>query len=78
MGNAKDVGINIVDLEVTKGLVAQNSTKTPQLIRVTVTTVDIASAVADLVWENVHNDGSLSDPFATCRIVYGDTKDWLS
>lgn len=76
--NAKTVDINIANLEVTKGLVAQNNTKTPQLIRVTVTTTDIKTAVADLVWQNVHGDGSASDPFATCRIFYGEAKEWLS
>jgi monodictyphenone polyketide synthase len=36
--------------------------------------------VADVVWQNIHrdDDGSASDPFATCRIFYGDAKEWLS
>lgn len=78
MPSTKTVNINIANLEVTKGLVANNNTKTPQLIRVTITTADIHSGVASLVWENVHSDGSLSDPFATCQIFYGNAKEWLS
>lgn len=31
-----------------------------------------------MVWQNVHDDGSASDPFATCQISYGDAKEWLS
>ena len=57
---------------------AQNSTKTPQIIRVTATTTDINTAAADLVWENIAGDGSASDPFATCRILYGHAQEWLS
>ena len=64
-------------MEVTKGLVAQSNTKTPQLIRVTASTSDVSTAGADLVWQNVSNDGSASDPFATCRIFYGNTEHWL-
>jgi iterative type I PKS product template protein len=75
---AKTVDISINELEVTKGLVAQNNTKTPQLIRVTASTADINTAIADLIWENVHQDGTTSEPFATCRIVYGSSEKWLS
>ncbi len=42
------------------------------------TTTDINTAGADLVWQNVAGDGSASDPFATCRILYGHAKEWLS
>ncbi|OJJ96972.1 hypothetical protein ASPACDRAFT_33832 [Aspergillus aculeatus ATCC 16872] len=75
---AKTVHANITDLKVTKGLVAQSNTKVPQYFRVTATTADIHAGAADFVWENVANDGTVSEPFATCRVVYGDADHWLS
>ncbi|KAJ5274872.1 ketoacyl-synt-domain-containing protein [Penicillium chrysogenum] len=76
--NAKTVDIDITNLIVTKGLVAQSNTKVPQYFRVTATTSDINAAVADLVWQNVANDGTVSEPFATCRVIYGYADRWLS
>ncbi|KAF3490695.1 ketoacyl-synt-domain-containing protein [Arthroderma uncinatum] len=76
--NAKTVHVDITDLKVTKGLVAQRNTNGPQYFRVTATTTNINTGVADFVWENVANDGSVSQPFATCRILYGDANAWLS
>nr|QZS37281.1 non-reducing polyketide synthase [Talaromyces sp.] len=74
----KQVHMNIINLHVTKGLVAQSDTQTPQLIRVTATTVNIDSGIVDLTWQNVDNDGSASEPFATARIIYGEASEWLS
>ncbi|KAJ5412593.1 uncharacterized protein N7487_006952 [Penicillium crustosum] len=76
--SATTVDMNITDLEVTKGLVAQRNTKVPQYFRVTATTADINAAGADLIWQNVANDGTVSEPFATCRVVYGSADTWLS
>lgn len=70
--------MNITDLVVTKGLVAQRNTKVPQYFRVTATTADINAAGADLMWQNVANDGTVSEPFATCRVAYGSGDTWLS
>lgn len=70
--------MNITDLVVTKGLVAQRNTKVPQYFRVTATTADINAAGADLMWQNVANDGTVSEPFATCRVIYGSADTWLS
>ncbi|KAJ5976765.1 hypothetical protein N7501_000107 [Penicillium viridicatum] len=75
--SAKTVDMNITELVVTKGLVAQRNTKTPQYFRVTATTADINIA-ADLMWQNVTNDGTLPEPFATCRVIYGSAGTWLS
>jgi len=75
---AKDVNINIANLVVTKGLVAQSNNKTPQLIRVTAATADVHSGVVDLTWQNVDNDGNVHEPFATANIFYGDASEWLS
>ncbi|KAK3629711.1 Non-reducing polyketide synthase PKS8-1 [Elasticomyces elasticus] len=60
-----------------KGLVAQ-SKNTPQLFRVTATTVGCAPGVADLSWQNVESDGTVQEPFATANIIYGDAAEWLS
>ncbi|KAF2234159.1 putative polyketide synthase [Viridothelium virens] len=72
------IHVDITHLEVTKGLVAQKNTKTPQMIRVTASTVDVSTVGADLIWQNVSNDGGVSEPFATCRILYGNASHWLS
>ncbi|KAH8726149.1 putative polyketide synthase [Phaeosphaeriaceae sp. PMI808] len=75
---SKGVAISIDNLQVTKGLVAQNKASTPQLIRVTASTADINTATADFVWENLRPDGNISEPFATCQIRYSDAEHWLS
>jgi monodictyphenone polyketide synthase len=73
----KSVSVDIADLVVSKGLVAQKDTKTPQLIQVSITTADIHTRTAYLEWYNVQPDGSV-DPFATSTLYYGDASTWLS
>lgn len=76
---AKEVKMNVANLVVTKGLVAQTNTKTPQLFRVTVSTTDITSGVADLTWQCVDSDGNaLDEPFATANLFFGNASEWLS
>ena len=70
--------MNVANLVVSKGLIAQNNHETPQLIRVTVTTTDVHSGIADLTWQNVDNDGNVHEPFATANVFYGDASEWLS
>lgn len=70
--------MNIANLVVTKGLIAQNNNKTPQLIRVTAATADVHSGVIDLTWQNVDDDDNVHEPFATANVVYGDASEWLS
>ena len=70
--------MNVANLIVTKGLVAQNNSKMSQLIRVIATTADIRSSVVDLTWRNIDNDGNVHEPFATANIIYGDANEWLS
>lgn len=71
--------MNIANLVVTKGLVAQSNKKIPQLFRVTATTADVGSGVVDLTWQNVDNDGHAHEPFATANIYYqNDVSEWLS
>ncbi|PHH89547.1 hypothetical protein CDD83_5806 [Cordyceps sp. RAO-2017] len=70
--------MNIANLVVTKGLVAQSNDRTPQVIRVTAATADIRSGLVDLTWQNVDGDGKAHEPFATASVLYGDASDWLS
>jgi len=69
--------MNIANLEVLKGLVAQKNTKVPQLIRVSISTQDIATGVAELKWYNVHN-GTVDEPFASANIFYSNADSSLS
>ncbi|KKK15179.1 hypothetical protein P175DRAFT_0472734 [Aspergillus ochraceoroseus IBT 24754] len=73
----KPAEMNMANLVVLKGLVAQKNTKKPQYIRVTISTTDINSGVADLTWQNVLNDGTVDEPFASANIYYGDSSEWL-
>ncbi|KAG6311288.1 hypothetical protein E4U22_002762 [Claviceps purpurea] len=68
----------IQDLVVTKGLVANHDRNSPQLFRVTATTTDILHHGLDLTWQNVDNDGTVHEPFATAKITFGDPEQWLS
>lgn len=69
--------MNMANLVVLRGLVAQKNTKKPQYIRVTISTADINSGVADLTWQNILNDGTADEPFASAFIYYGDASEWL-
>ena len=70
--------MNVANLEVLKGLIAQKSTKTPQIIQVSATIYDINSNTVDLQWHNVHKDGSVDEPFASANVYYGDSALWLT
>lgn len=75
-----DVAMDIVDLEVKRGLVANSKADSKQLIQVSITTTDIATGRASMQWHNVTDDGKLADdgePFATATLAYGDPKEWL-
>lgn len=69
--------MNIASLEVLKGLVANNTMDTPQLIQVSVATADIHSNTAELKWYNVHANDTVDDPFASATLFYGDPAKWL-
>ncbi|KFY50141.1 hypothetical protein V496_09555 [Pseudogymnoascus sp. VKM F-4515 (FW-2607)] len=76
--DVKNVDIDIANLVVTKGLVAQKNTKIPQVIQISITTTDIGSGVADITWQHVHSDGGVDDEsFATANLYYGNTEYWL-
>jgi monodictyphenone polyketide synthase len=73
--------MEISNLVVREGLVAQKNRSVPQLIQVSISTADIDSGVAYLEWHNVTNDGvSLADqePIVTAQIRYGTAGDYLS
>ena len=75
--NSRDIAMNIANLEVHKGLVAQKNTQTPQLIQVVVTVDDIDTGVAHLKWHNVSSNREVDEPFATADIFYNVAADWL-
>jgi monodictyphenone polyketide synthase len=76
--------INIANLSVREGLVAQKNTSVPQLIQIAITTADIDAGTAQLEWHNVvtlpSGDCALAEeePFATAQIVYGSGEAALS
>ena len=70
--------MNVANLEVLKGLVAHKDTKNPQLIQVSAATEDIDSGIVDLKWNNVQSDGTIDDAFASAKVYYGDTAEWLA
>ncbi|KAJ8125824.1 hypothetical protein O1611_g7816 [Lasiodiplodia mahajangana] len=69
--------MDVSNLEVVKGLVAQKNTKVPQMIQVTISTKDITSGIAHLTWQNVDSAGNPGEPFATADMYFGDKKEWL-
>ncbi|RMZ74762.1 hypothetical protein DV737_g5762, partial [Chaetothyriales sp. CBS 132003] len=74
---AKSVHMNIFDLVVSKGLVCNQNTNKPQLIRVTARTANIADRIANVQWQNVSSNGDADEVFATAGIYYGDAAEWL-
>nr|ALP31871.1 polyketide synthase 29 [Diaporthe helianthi] len=72
--------INMTDLQVTKGLVAQKNTKASQLFQVTISTEDIGTATATLTWENISRSTGVAhdqEPFATAKVHFGNPTAWL-
>ncbi|KAK4119026.1 ketoacyl-synt-domain-containing protein [Parathielavia appendiculata] len=78
---SKVPSLNIANLEVRKGLVAQKNTKTPQFIRVSISTGDIGTNHAQLAWHNLLRDGTTAaddgESFATADLYYGSAAEWL-
>ncbi|MCJ1307459.1 hypothetical protein MMC25_001105 [Agyrium rufum] len=71
------VHMNMSNLEVSKGLVAQKNPNTPQLIQISAI-ADLALGFAELRWFRVEADGQLSEMFASAYIEYGDSSLWLA
>jgi monodictyphenone polyketide synthase len=70
--------MNVANLMVTKGLVANSNNKAPQIVQVTANVTDIRSNIVDMTWQNVDADGTPGEPFATANVFYGDSTSWLS
>ncbi|KAF2209148.1 hypothetical protein CERZMDRAFT_87124 [Cercospora zeae-maydis SCOH1-5] len=71
--------MDIANLVVAKGLVANSRVNSSQLIQVEAWTDDIRSQLVYLEWYNVGTDGVTNDPpFATAEIQYGKAQDWLA
>lgn len=72
--------MNVSNLVVSKGLIAQKNSKKPQRIQVTAT-ADLTESKVDLQWHNVNDDGSLDEEetgFANANVFYGDSVSWLN
>lgn len=76
--NGTPVHINIANLEVLKGLVANQNPDTAQLIQVRASTDDINSNFASLTWYNVHNGTPVEEHFASATLLYGDAASSLT
>ena len=74
--NSRGNDVNIVNMVVTKGLVAQKDRSKPQIFQVSAT-ADFTLGILDLEWRNVQNDGQLGDVFATANVEYGSAQSWL-
>lgn len=71
--------MNMADLVVTSGLIAHKGpTSVPQLIQVTAHTEDIETGVLDLTWQNVGTDGSAAASSATAKLIFGDSRAWIT
>ncbi|KAJ5952332.1 uncharacterized protein N7479_010745 [Penicillium vulpinum] len=78
---SKDVvDMDITNLVVREGIVAQKNTSVPQLLQITITTEDINAGTAYLEWHNIAGDGSLADevPIVTAQLVFGNAVNWLA
>lgn len=71
------VNMNIANLVVVKGLVAQKNTNTPQMIQVSAEISDMDSGIVDLQWYTASPEGQPEvEPFATARLIFGEAAEW--
>lgn len=72
--------MEIANLVVREGLVAQKNTKVPQLIQISIETQNIGLGTAHLEWHNLASDGSIvdSEPIVTAQIIFGAGSSWLA
>ncbi|KAJ4339575.1 hypothetical protein N0V95_007739 [Ascochyta clinopodiicola] len=70
--------MNVANLHVAKGLVAQKNTTIPQIIQVSITIGNLDDRIADLTWSNISAIGVVDEPFATANILFGAADSWLS
>lgn len=72
------VDIEVYDMFVREGIVVQKDTKVPQMIQVSISTVNIDSGIANLEWHNLTSDASAfadEEPIVTAQIRYGSSVD---
>lgn len=74
----KQVDVNVANLEVVRGLVAQNNTNMARLIQVSAETADMNPGLVHLACQNVDMNGTVHELFATANIIYGDAQQWLA
>ncbi|PNP49295.1 hypothetical protein THARTR1_09963 [Trichoderma harzianum] len=75
------VDMEVYNLFVREGMVAQKNTKVPQLIQVSISTSDIDSGVANLEWHNLTSDASAlaeEEPVVTAQVRFGSAADNLT
>ena len=70
--------VNITNLEVLKGLVANSNPDIPQPIQVRASTEDIDGNTATLTWYNLHDGMPAEEPFATTTLLYDTAAAWLN
>lgn len=76
---SKDMKIEIANLEVFKGLVANSNPQVPQHIQVEISTLDITSKKAKMMWHNVQANGvRFDEPFAIATLIYAPATEWLT
>lgn len=74
------VDMEVYNLSVREGMVAQKNKNVPQMIQVSISTPNIDSGVANLEWHNLTSDGSAladEEPIVTAQIRYGSSADNL-
>lgn len=72
--------MEVYNMSVREGIVAQKNTNVPQMIQVSISTSNIDSGVADLEWHNLTSDASAladEEPIVTAQIRYGSSADSL-
>ncbi|KAJ5738567.1 Acyl transferase/acyl hydrolase/lysophospholipase [Penicillium malachiteum] len=72
--DTKDPHMNIANLEVLQGLVANKDRSKPQRIRVSAATTDINSGVVSLHWYNLSKEDG--DAFASATLFFEDANAW--
>lgn len=75
---AEDIGMDIRHLEIIKPLIARpRDSKKPQIVRITATADRPLSSVS-VNYTSLALDGKTWDLHASCTVVYGVTKTWMS
>lgn len=72
--------MEVYNMSVREGIVAQKNTNVPQMIQVSISTPSIDSGVAKLEWHNLTPDASAladEEPIVTAQIRYGSSSDSL-